>query len=65
MQNRDRQLREPPQINTADEAGNNHFKRLSRIFSYHGRTAETPGYNHYCGAIRLRLSADCKWPMLQ
>jgi hypothetical protein len=64
LQNRDRQLRESPQIKTADEARNNHFKRFSRIFSHHERAAEMPGYNDYCCAIRLRLSAIDKWPML-
>jgi len=46
LQNRDRLLREPPQINTADEAGKNHFKRFYRIFSHQGWAAEMPGYNH-------------------
>jgi hypothetical protein len=64
LQNRDRQLRESPQIKTADKAGNSDFKRFARIFSHQGRAAEMPGYNHYCCAIRLRLSAINKWPML-
>jgi hypothetical protein len=65
LQNYDRQLATLTRIETADGAGKTHFKRLSRNFSLRGRAAEMPGYNHYCVAIRLRLSAPDKWPMLQ
>jgi hypothetical protein len=54
-----------PGIETADGAGKNHFKRFPANISYREGVAEIRGYNHYQAAIRLRLSAPDKWPMLQ
>jgi hypothetical protein len=69
LQNCDRQLGAKPGaltlFETADGAGKTHFKRLSRNFSRRAHAAEMLRYNHYCVAIRLRLSAPAKWPMLQ
>ncbi|MGF6769160.1 hypothetical protein P3T18_001630 [Paraburkholderia sp. GAS199] len=65
LQNCDRRRGDLTRIETADGAGKDHFKRLPPNISHHGRAAEMPGYNHYRVAIRLRLSAPDKWPMLQ
>ena len=54
-----------PNIKAADGAGETGFKRRAAFFSHRFRAAEMPRNNDFCRAIRLRLSAANKWPMLQ
>ncbi|MEW9583041.1 hypothetical protein ABQJ48_15895 [Paraburkholderia sp. DGU8] len=54
-----------PDIRAADGVGQTRFKRCAAFFSHRFRAAEMPRNNDFCRAIRLRLSAANKWPMLQ
>src|SRR5260370_511131 len=65
LQNGDRQLGTLTRIEQADGAGKIQFKRFPRNYSHRGRAGEILGYSHYRDAIRWRLSAPDKWPMLQ
>jgi hypothetical protein len=65
LQNRDLRVGAQPHIKTADGAGQTGFKRRAAFFSHRPRATEMRRYNHFCRAIRLRLSAANKWPMLQ